>query len=338
MSLELLLHFLKFDIQTNSLGIEEWIERLYVSNDLRPQFPDKFASLKLFLERRDAPEAASICPPGHGVFAETNLCNARCYYEDGRFFSSNHGDYWHEMEYNLNTDAIRANLGGKYLKSGQAIISNMMRPILQSFILPFYGLRTLHGAVLCKDGRTIFFHGRGGMGKTTTAVQLMEAGYDLLSDDGPFFFIDGDFTYVLSSLDYVHLTENTLRLFPKLRTLVVGAKDNRGKVAVRISDLKNGGAWTQPHRITHYIQLLRRPDVVAPRLKKISRNISHRTLLDESMVIFRRAPFRGTAYPFAEYSEFVFDLLTKMVQGAETFELEFADHHLPEIPALLDHL
>lgn len=290
------------------------------------------------MESRDSPEAAPIITPQQRVFAETNLCNARCYYADGRFFSSNHGDYWHEMDYNLNTDAIRANLGGKYLKSEQAIISNMMRPILQSFILPFYGLKTLHGAVVSKNGRTIFLHGRGGMGKTTTAVQLMEAGYDLLSDDGPFLFIDGDSAYVLSSLDYVHLTENTLRLFPKLRTLVVGAKDNREKFAVRISDLRNEGAWTHPHRITHYIQLLRQPDVVAPRLKKINRNFVHRSLIDESMVIFRRAPFRGSVYPFTEYSDFVFDLLTKMVRGAETFELEFADQHLREVPSLLESL
>jgi len=337
-NLELLLHFLKFDIQTSSLQFDDWIARLYCSNDLTDRFPAKFKSLKLFVESQDSPQRIPISSPEQGVFAETNLCNARCYYEAGRFFSSNHGDYWHEMDYNLHTNAIRANLGGRFLQSGQAIISNLIRPILQSFILPFYGLRTLHGAVLCKKGRTIFLHGPGGMGKTTTAVQLLKAGYDLLSDDGPFFFIDGGSAKVLSSLDYIHVTENTLRLFPQLRTLVVGNRDNREKFAVRISDLKNNGAWKEPHRITHYIQLQRRPDVAFPRLRKINRNTSHRTLLDESMVIFRRAQFHHSADPFGSYSQFVFDLLGKVIQGAEPYELEFADHHLSEVPFLVDQL
>ena len=89
------------------------------------------------------------------------------------------------MEYELETGTIRANLGGKYLQSGQAIISNIMRPVLQSFILPFYGLKTLHGALLTKDGQTLFLSGPGGAGKTTTALAFADAGYEILSDDGP---------------------------------------------------------------------------------------------------------------------------------------------------------
>jgi hypothetical protein len=242
------------------------------------------------------------------------------------------------MEYDLNTHTIRANLGGKYLDNGWTVVSNMIRPILQSFIMPFYGLRTLHGAVLSKDGRTFFLNGRGGMGKTTTAVQLMRAGYDLLSDDGPFFFIHGGHARALSSLDYLHVTENTLSLFPQLRALVVGTKDNREKFAVRICDLQNTSAWTRPVRITDYIQLERRPDVTTPRIKRINRNVVHRSLLDESMIIFRQAPFRSSAYPFREYSEFVFDLLARVVRDAETYVLELADHHLSQVPALIAQL
>lgn len=335
MNLELLFHFLKFDIQTSSLPVREWIEQLYVSNDLRQQLPGKFASLKLYVERKDSPEAARIYPPARGVFAETNLCNGRCYYEAGRFFSANHGEYWHEMDYDLNTHTIRANLAGKYLDSGQAVISNIIRPILQSFALPFYKLKTLHGAVVHKDGRTIFLSGHGGMGKTTTAVQLMRAGYDLLSDDGPLFFINSGKAYVLSSLDYLHLTENTLSLFPELREHVRGVKDHREKFAIRISDLRNGSAWTRPLQITEYIQLQRRQDVVVPHIKRINKNAVHRGLLAESMVIFRNQHFRQNAL-FGEYSAFVFDLLGKVVQGAETYELQYADSHLHEIPDLIE--
>jgi hypothetical protein len=337
-NLELLLHFLKFDIQSKTLGIREWIDKLYVSNDLTTKFPDKRKSLKLIIESKNSPEASVIVRPANGVFAETNLCTARCYYEEGRFFSANHGDYWHEMDYDLNLHTIRANVAGKYLRNGQALISHMIRPILQSFILPFYGMKSLHGAVVTKGGKTVFLSGQGGMGKTTSSIQLMRAGYDLLSEDGPLFFTDKGSAYALSSLDYLHLTQQTLDLFPELKTHVVGAKDHRRKFAVRMSDLPNGGSCTRPHQVSHYIQLQRRPDVVTPRIKRLNRNVVHRSLVDESMVIFRGALFQGINRQFSDYSGFVFDLLTKVVQGAETYELEYADHHLEQIPELVCQL
>jgi hypothetical protein len=291
------------------------------------------------VERKNVPGAAPIRRPAAPVFAETNLCNGRCFYEDGRFFSENHGDYWHELEYDMSAHTIRAELGGLYLRRGQAVISNLIRPILQSFILPFYGVKTLHGAVLSKDGKTVFLSGRGGAGKTTTAVQLMSAGYEILSDDGPFFVTDRGNAYALSSLDYLHLTERTLDLFPALRPHVVGSKDSREKFAVRISDIQGvDGAWRRPLPVTHYVRLSRRTGIAAPRIEKISRSGVHRSLLDECMIVFRRAPLRQSPYPFREYSEFIFDLLTKVVRGAETYDLVFADQHLAELPALIDQL
>ena len=57
------------------------------------------------------------------------------------------------------------------------------------------------------------------------------------------------------------------------------------------------------------------------------------------MVIFRPKSFRGgETKPFSDYSEFVFDLLTKVVHDAETYELEYADQHLEEIPELISRL
>ena len=338
MNLELLLHFLKFDIQTNTLQIKPWIDRLYVSNDLTRTFPDKCASLKLIVENKNSAEAALINPPAKGVFAETNLCTGRCYFEEGRFFSANHGDYWHEMEYDLSTDTFRANVGGKYLDNHQALISHLIRPILQSFILPFYGIKTLHGAVLTKEGRTVFLSGQGGIGKTTTAVQLMQAGYDLLSEDGPLFITNNGSAYALSSLDFLHVTENTLTLFPELKRFVVGQKDHREKFAVSMTGLQNGRSWSQPQQITHYIQLRRSSDVNTPQLKQINRRTVHRELINESMVVFRWASAGERAVALHGYSEFVFDLLTKVIHGAETYELNYADQHLEQLPDLISRI
>jgi hypothetical protein len=248
------------------------------------------------------------------------------------------GEYPHEMEYDLDTHVIRANVGGKYLANAQSVVSNVVRAILQSFVLPFYGIKSLHGAVLTKEKRTVLLAGQGGMGKSTTAIQLLRSGYEILSDDGPFFTTHEGNARALTSLDYVHLTGNTLALFPELEKRVVGGKDNREKFAARISDLQSGSQWRQPLPVTHYVQLRRTAHAATPRVEKLDRNAVHRNLLDESMVIFRHPRFRTAAYPFAAYSAFVFDLVTTVVQGSETFAIEFADQHLAQIPALIDQL
>jgi hypothetical protein len=58
----------------------------------------------------------------------------------------------------------------------------------------------------------------------------------------------------------------------------------------------------------------------------------------ESMIVFRAAQFRTEAYPFREYGEFTFEVVASLVQNAEVYELEYADDHLAELPALLEQL
>jgi hypothetical protein len=320
------------------LQIEPWLDLLYTSNDLTDRFPGRATSLKLIVEDSKSREAPAVNKPTNAVFTENNLCAGLCFYEEGRFYSANDGDYWHEMEFDLHSHTIRATVSQSYLHESQSLIPHMIRPILQSFILPFYGLKALHGAVLTNGKRTVFLGGRGGTGKTTSAIQLMRAGYDLLSDDGPLFFTDNGSAYALSSLDFVHVTENTLRLFPELCQHVVGNKDHRDKFAVPLSTLQSSSAWTNPHQVTHYIQLHRRPDVDIPRIKPVNRNLVHRNLINESMVVFRKSSFRKSNDPFHAYSECVFDLLTKVIRGAQTYELEYSDQHLEKLPEIIDHL
>lgn len=311
------------------------MKELYTSNDLTPLFAAQASRLRLHLESRDSPKALGLAPRARAVFAETNLCGGPCFYQDGRFFSSGRGEYRHEMEYNLETGAIRANLGGKFLQSGQAIITNVVRPVLQSFLLPFHGLKTLHGAIVTKNGRTIFLAGAGGAGKTTTALAFADAGYEILSDDGPLFTLRSGRAFALSSLDYLHLTEQTLGLFESLRTQVVGRMDGRSKFAVPLSRLKRGDAWKMPHQVTHFVQLQRDRRIDRPQLRSADKRRVLQELFNDSMVIFRREPFRGEPR-FRHYSEFIFDLLVKVVQGAEVCRLEFSDDQLHALPSLFD--
>jgi hypothetical protein len=310
------------------------VNELYTSNDLTSLFAAQTSHLRLQLESRDSPEVLGLVPWSGAVFAETNLCGGRCFYRDGRFFSLGRGEHWHEMEYDLEAGAIRANLGGKYLQNGQSVISNIVRPVLQSFLLPFHGLKSLHGAVVTRDGQTIFLAGAGGAGKTTVALALADAGYEILSDDGPLFTLHEGRAFVLSSLDYLHPTEQTLSLFENLRPQVVGSKDNRGKFAIPLSGLRQGDDWKKPHEVTHFVELRRDSRVDRPRIRSVDKKRVLQELFNDSMVIFRRELFRGKP-PFRRYSEFIFDLVVKVIQGAEVCRLEFGDEHLSALPSLL---
>jgi hypothetical protein len=142
----------------------------------------------------------------------------------------------------------------------------------------------------------------------------------------------------LSSLDFLHVTENTLTLFPELKPFVVGQKDHREKFAVSMRNLQNSSSWAQPQRITDYIQLRRDPNVNAPLIKQTNRGVVHRELINENMVVFRWASSRDQAHTFKRYSEFLLDLLTKVIHGAETYELIYADQHLEQLPKLISRL
>lgn len=333
----MLLHVLNLEVSSRSLRVRPWIDRLYAVNDLRSRLPHRASTLKLEIERVDSPHALPIVVPTSAVFAETNLCTGRCYYDGGRFYSTSETAYAHVMEYDLDAHVIRANLGGIYLENPQVIVSNMIRPILQSFILPFYGLKALHGAVLSKDSYTTMLLGAGGAGKSTTATQMAHDGYDLIADDGPFFTLDGSNAYAMSSLDYLHVTDNTLAMFPELASYVVGGRDHREKFAVARAGLQKSDAWRQPLHVDTIVKI-RRGTVSEPRVTAYDKRLLMQELLTESMTVFRPSAFRDRRAAFTAYSDFIFDIIARVVRDARAYELEFANHHLRDVPGLIERL
>lgn len=335
MQTSLLLHFLKFDIQSNSLDLSFWPEQLYEPNDLTRQFPVHRTTLTLQIENGDSDFALPIAPPQNGIFAETNLCTGKCFYENGRFYSSSETQFRHQMDFDVERNWLRANVGGAFLESGKNVVSNFLRPILQSFILPFSGLKTLHGAVLHKDGRTVFLSGGAGMGKSTTTLQLIRSGWDVLSDDGPFFFSNDGRAQVLSSLDHLHVTQNTLQMFPEMQPQVLGELDVREKYALRRRGLQRGEAWKSAHTITDFVEL-RRGDHAFPRLAAGDRAAVFRALFNDTMVVFRRVDPASSRLSARAYSAFIFQLVTDVLRGARVHRLEYANHHLAQIPQILE--
>lgn len=335
MKTELVLHFLKLDIESHSLDLDPWLRRLYLSNDLTGRFPAHATRLRLCLEDRDSPSALRLVALQGGAFAETHLGLGACYYADGRFYSENPAQLWHAMEYDLETQTLRANLAGRYAESAQWVVTYVLRPILKGFLMPFFRLATVHAAGVSRGGRTLLLAGAPGAGKSTIAIQLMQAGYELLSDDRTLVTLDGDVAYALASLDALHVTDATLRLFPALPANVVGARDEGNKWAVGLDGLAIGSAWRSAHPITDFIQLRRGP-VARPRLAALDRGRALQDLLRESMVVFRAPAFRAAPYGFAAYSEFLLAAIAALVRDARVAVLEYADHDLPRVPALLD--
>ncbi len=338
MTTELLqVHFLRFAIESSSLALAPWLKRLYDSNDLTASFPGQAAQLRVLLERRDSDHALTIAAMRNGVFAETHLGLGACYYEDGRFYSANDEHLWHRMEYDLATHCLRANLAGRYAQSPQWAITYVLRPILKGFLMPFHRLTTIHAAGVRKGTRTILLAGGPGAGKSTVAIHLMSAGYDVLSDDRTFIALDGESACALSSLDGLHVTDNTLRMFPRLAPHVVGERDEGGKWAIGRSAWSNGAAWRQPGRVTDLIQLRRGP-VARARCTPLNRAGALEALLREIMIVFRAPAFRTAAYPFRQYSEFILAAAVAVVRDAALHVLEFADDDLPRLPALIESL
>ena len=336
-NLEILLHFVRFSIQTRSFDLIEVTKTLYRSNDARAFCDPPETTLTLCLEREDSPHAFEINMPEGAVFAETNLCAVNCHYADGRFYGSGEGDFRLRFVYDLATQTARAILGGRFYETDQWVISNFVRPFFQSFLLSFYGMRNLHGAVVTKGERTVFLCGAGGAGKSTTTLGLMRAGWDLLSDDGPLFAFCGGRACAMSSLDYLHVTDGTLDMFPELAPHVVGERDYRQKFAVSRKRLAHGLGPDAPRPITHFLRLSRRA-VDAPALTPILRSAVTQELLNEGSVVFRRLP-RDEFHPaFTAYSQFVVDLISDVARGLCGYDLVFANRHLIDLPTLIEAL
>ena len=331
----MLLHSLNVDIRSRSLDLEDALSRLYADNDLTGSLAPA-RPLTLCLERRDSTAALPIGPigPRDGVFAETNLCGAPCFYADGRFYAAADGESWRELDYDVERGTVRANLGRRYSQDPVAVVIGVLRAILQSFVLPFHGLRSLHGAVVTRGDRTLMLTGPGGAGKSTTALRLLADGWDVLSDDAPLFAYDGMNALALSSLDYFHVTRETLELLPWLAAHAVGETGVRDKLAIRARDLQPSDGWRRPQRVTDLIELCPAA-VTEPRLTCLSGADATASIVGGEMVIFRAELIRSGGPRFSAYSSFLFDLLASLTSDARVRRLEFDRQHLRELPGLV---
>ncbi|MEO7368442.1 MAG: hypothetical protein ABIZ36_10820 [Gemmatimonadaceae bacterium] len=301
-------------------------------------FPSHVASLSLEVERKSSPYALDIAPidASNGTFDGIRLSGGMCFYRDGRFYSECAGEVVSSVEFVPATGSIRMNVSGQYDKVPPAgLLSLVVKPIMQSFVLPFYHLKSLHAAVVARGDYTLMLTGAGGAGKSTTALRLMLDGYSLLSDDAPLFTYSDDRAFALSSLDCAHATTTTLDLLPSLHEGVIG-DDHRGKFSISLARLQPNELWREPRLVTHFVHLVRRK-VDRPRFIEADRSRATASLIGEAMTVFRGKAFAHEAM-FEQHSRFSFDVVTSLVRDARVMALEFDDHHLDVLPKFLEQL
>jgi hypothetical protein len=83
---------------------------------------------------------------------------------------------------------------------------------------------------------------------------------------------------------------------------------------------------------------IRRGPVSAPRVMAYDKHLLMQELLTESMTVFRPSAFQDRRATFTAYSDFIFDIVATVVRNARAYEVEFANHHLPAIPGLIERL
>lgn len=79
------------------------------------------------------------------------------------------------------------------------------------------GLYTFHATALEHNGKGVLIPGFSGRGKTTTFLSLLRSGYRYLSDDHPFFRLNGTRVEVLPYPLKINVTDQTISFFPELR-------------------------------------------------------------------------------------------------------------------------
>lgn len=96
------------------------------------------------------------------------------------------------------------------------LISNVFFYPLYGQLLKEAGLFPLHAAGVARDGRGYLFLGKSGSGKSTLTLNLVRAGYGLLSDDTVFLRMKEGQVEALCFPEEINVSEQTMELIPEL--------------------------------------------------------------------------------------------------------------------------
>lgn len=339
----LLLHLppLTVEVITDSDRLLKWIENYYSSAPL-PRAGSSAEStvlpVRCLLEELGSTEQLKVqMAPSTALAGSIALCGAPCHYADGNFYSQATGNLAHAFHMDISSSIVRANLGGALLECQETFIYNFMRDVFRKFIFPLNRLTMLHGAVVQRGPHAIFLSGDKGMGKSTTAMMLLEHGFSLISDDSPTVAQQNGFSLVYSSCDELSVTENTLELLPVFRQWLGNKRMVSGKYFLRRralpADMLNPG----PVQISHLI-LLRRGPYSSVSVQEATRAEAIYELLKEAMLIFKYPGINRFNNALDNASSVTLEAITQLVSQSRVVSLKFNEKHGPELPQIFDNI
>jgi hypothetical protein len=329
--IQYIFHFLQVTIETHSPRIVTWLQESGFASYQQSGASPLSSQYRVLIEEMDSAYAHDIAPLENGILSPIIFGYGPCYYQDGYFYSQVNDEFSHKISFNLQDQTLYANLGGRYLHSEEDFIY-FLRPLFRNALFLFQCLKTLHGAVVCRDEKTLFLAGEKGRGKTTLALWLvLHQGYQLLSDDSPFFTVDDNRASAFSSLDEPRITEATLALMPQLQAYITKPPDIAGKYAINRTLFGQSHLRMGPEQITHYIEL-DRGDYPSILLEPLDKYEVFSRLIKESMILVPEP----LAEPFSSISRWIFNLLTQLLQNAQMFRLCYNNDQLDAVAALIE--
>lgn len=198
------------------------------------------------------------------------------------------------------------------------------------FLMPFSrllasrGLYMIHAAALERRGRGVLIPGVRGVGKSTSSVALLRAGYRCLSDDKPFLRANGNGISLLAFPEKIDITDQTVSFFPELSAAPSALTTGYRKKQFRPEAIYPGST-TQAVRP----DLILFPEISresTSRAEKLSKSKALEAILPHSLLVFDRT-----------ISADHFQLLAGLVAGADCYRLAFGRDIL-NLPALVDSL
>lgn len=170
-----------------------------------------------------------------------------------------------------------------YTRAGEIASWEFSRPFmtaLHGFMLPT-AWTPVHAAALAKNGAAILVAGRGGVGKTTTALVCAEAGWDYLSDD--FVLVGGTPPCALSLYRSARLREDMFGRLPRSMTAATNVSTDDGEVRAEV-DVAMVGPVAAAAAEIRTVVVLQRAGAARPALVPLRRSLALSALAAPSLV------------------------------------------------------
>ncbi len=335
--MELLLHRVSLNIESHSPRILGWIGKWYTSYH-NPQQSRKTSHHTLKIEELDSRYRLPILLPKKSSFTGIEVLGWPCYFADKILFSRDPVEHGHELSFDLSDRSLLVNVGGRLTSSEEAFIYGCLKDLLKKIIFPFNGYAVIHAAAVTKNNsRTVCLLGNGGAGKSTAALSLLQDGFQIISDNNPLLCLQAGRAFVLSSLDDLSVTEHTVDMLPGLRTVLGRRREGSGKFSISPMSLGQRAFSFGPLAPTHLVSLVRQ-DCHKPRVGRLPKQLILATLLRESLVLFSN-PDR-VEYPaeIQEVNDIMFGTIMQLVDQCQVFQVVYANHHLRELPNILESI